>query len=133
MPTYDMSCTGCGLLHIDVFCTISAKDEQACDDCGATLRTVILSAPPVVGPMPSKPLRVGGIAEEFTSRRELDSYLEANQNVRIVSRSDRQWKDLKQRSRERADRMVQRAGFDDSRQYSAVAREALAKGGSPLK
>lgn len=133
MPTYDLTCEPCGVVHEDVVCSIDERNSQPCSFCGGLMTTIMLIAPSVVGPMPSKPLRVSGLDREFTSKKEADDYFKANPSTKVVSKNDSSWKDLKVRARERADKMVQKAGFNDSKQYSVAVKEATSKGGSAMK
>lgn len=112
MPVYHYRCDDC---EHDEEEYLSVQDHDRglwCKWCGESMHTVPY-ATPTVGPMPSKPLKIGGADVSLHSKEELRAYQKANPNEHIMSKHDNRLKEHKWRARERAEKQAVKQGWRD--------------------
>lgn len=115
MPRYDYRCERCGCDE-EIFLKLSEFEiVQSCHDCGAAMRRVI-SPVLTIGPMPSKPYRLGGADVDISSNEELRKYEADNPTARIVDKDDSWMRKHRDEARERAETVARGQGFRDWRQ-----------------
>ena len=131
MPIYDMRCSECGS-EGEFICTVAEKDNQQCPNCDGALKSLIRPVS-TIGPMPSKPLKLGGANVSFESMGELKKWERENPNTHVLSTNSKSWKDRLDRSAERADAAAKKCGFNDSEHFSKVQKREAASGGSWAK
>ena len=133
MPTYDLGCQSCGQGY-EIICPEADRNDQDCA-CGARLERLWLTAPKLVGPMPTKPHKIGGTDISFTRAEDLRNYeaFQEQTGRHTVSQTDPEWRQMVDDAKESANRMVQRSGFSDHQHFKREMRVAKAAGGNALK
>lgn len=112
MPRYDYRCDNCHAEEERLLTLAEHELMQECHGCGAAMRTVI-AAVRTIGPMPSKPVRLGGADVDVHSNEEMRQYQAANPNARVVDKDDSWMRKHRDESRERAEGLARRQGFRD--------------------
>lgn len=120
MPIYDMRCPEGDGYYPDIICSIKMRHQQACPACGEFL---VIVPPPisVVGPMPSKPLKIDQIGRSFESNEELRQYKRENPNARFQNKQE--FRKHKDEVRERCERSARRQGFTDLEEKRSHLRQ----------
>lgn len=133
MPTYDFVCPSCEQ-EWEIVCSMGDRNSQVCE-CGAELTRAWRSAPALVGPMPTKPMRIGGRDTSFTRVEDLRNYekFQEQTNSYTLSKHDSEWRGMVDDARNKADKMVKRAGFNDHDHFKHEVKKARRSGGSALK
>lgn len=133
MPTYEYNCPGCGQ-DWEITCSMSDRNEQNCE-CGERLSRSWRSAPALVGPMPTKPTRIGGTDVSFSRAEDLRNYekFQEKSGRYTLSRSDSEWRNMVDSAKEKANKMVKKAGFNDHEHFKRETRKARRRGGNLLK
>lgn len=112
MPLYDFRCdTGCGYFE-DMLIPLARLDDAVCPDCQGDI-TIRIGAVMTIGPMPSKPLRIGQVGRSFESSSELREYKKKNPNSEIIDAGSSEWRSHVDRAREKAEATAVRRGYRD--------------------
>ena len=113
MPLYTYACDNCELVEDDILLTLAEHEEgYECTTCMQPMHTVPFPTA-TIGPMPSKPMRLGGAGVDVHSVEELRQYKADNPNDRLLSRNDSGLKQHKWEARQKAEVQSQRMGFRD--------------------
>lgn len=112
MPLYDYACDACGHRDLDVSLTLAEHESGHRCMCGLYMHTII-SPTAIVGPTDTRPMRIGGAGLEFTTKRELDSYLDKNPGHHPVSNTDSWMQRHRDGVRERVDTLAKNQGYRD--------------------
>ncbi len=113
MPTYNGRCAQHG--EFEDLMKISHYIEQDglfCPECGEKAATII-SAVPVIGAMPSKPIVIDQIGQTFTSEAEKRAYFAKRPDRTLVDPNDSAFINHKDLARERAEKKAKQMGFRD--------------------
>jgi putative FmdB family regulatory protein len=122
VPLYDFRCDeGCGYFE-DMFIPLARLDDAVCPDCQGSITTRIGSVM-TVGPMPSKPLRIGQVGRSFESSSELREYKKKNPNSAIIDADSSEWRAHVDRAREKAEATAVRRGYRDLAQQKEKRRQ----------
>jgi putative FmdB family regulatory protein len=114
MPLYDFDCSACDTTFTDLRCKVEARADMKCPVCeGPMVQHFVPSNIRLVGATPSKPIFVQGINQTFDDNASYRNYLRDHPEVKIVDGSDKDFKRIKERSTNDANRMAKKAGYSD--------------------
>ena len=127
VPSYDYYCPDCGY-ETELVHRISQCDEvHSCDSCGSSMARRPRSGG-LVGPMPTKPVRVGGLDREFTRMEDLRTYERENPDVKVMSRGDSWFRNHMDDVRSRREAAAKKLGYNDLDHKKSLDKEAQKKG-----
>lgn len=125
MPEYHYRCDDCDF-ETDLIHSISECDDvHTCGVCPSPMHRVPVPVA-TIGPMPSKPMTVGGAGVSFDRIEDVRAYEAANPNVRLTSRTSPGWRKHLDEARERAETVAKKQGFrdlDDRRERDRAAKK----------
>ena len=111
MPLYDVDCPECGRVE-DTYVALKDYASATCNDCDSPVEILVR---PVLttGPMPSKPLNLGGAEVSITSSSQLREYKRQNPKAMFLNRNDKVWKDHYDEVRNKVEASAKKRGFRD--------------------
>lgn len=116
MPIYDMRCGDCGV--VELYLSLAEKQAEidgavvSCPECNAGLSSFIVPIP-IVGPMPSKPFKVGYAGIECDSASQLRKYKANNPTEHFLDKNDRTWTNHYDDVREKCEAGAKAQGYTD--------------------
>jgi putative FmdB family regulatory protein len=114
MPTYTGKCDSCGEFEdIMKVSEYIKQDGLICPSCSKRAKTLIRSAPGIIGPLPTKTLEIDQIGQNFASPEEKRAYFARRKDRAIVSKNDARWTNYYDSVRNQADQSAKVQGFRD--------------------
>lgn len=110
MPFYDIGCNACEEDFADVYASL--ESEPKCPVCKKEGRIKIHPVP-TIGPMPSKPLHLGGAEKFLTTNEQVREYKRANPNARFVTKDSSEWRNHYDDVRNHCDNKAKKRGYRD--------------------
>ena len=111
MPLYYVDCPKCGLVE-DMYVPLKDHRSATCGSCESKVKVLIR---PVLtaGPLPSKPLKLGGADITLTSSSQLREYKKKNPKAMFLNKNDKVWKDHYDEVRNKVEASAKKRGFRD--------------------
>jgi len=110
MPFYDIGCDACKEDFADVFASVFGHPQ--CPICKRDGKIKIHPVP-TIGPMPSKPLRLGGAEKLCYTNEQVREYKRANPNARFVTKDSNEWRNHYDDVRNLCDSKAKKRGYRD--------------------